>query len=118
MNNLCKICKTTIHGRSDKIFCSASCKSTYHRKLRKATNRVTIKIDEFLHRNRSILLEVLGKNKIQCKVKRTVLEYKKFRFKYHTHFHINIQGKMYLHVYDLAWMEFSDDEILIIRRKE
>jgi hypothetical protein len=25
---------------------------------------------------------------------------------------------MYHHVYDFAWMEFSDDEVLIVRQKK
>ncbi|WP_299685259.1 hypothetical protein [uncultured Dokdonia sp.] len=85
--------------------------------MRKVTNNVSISIDRFLHRNRSILLEILGKNKVQIKVSRTVLEQKKFRFKYHTHYHINSKGKMYHYVYDLSWMQFSDDQILINRAK-
>jgi len=57
------------------------------------------------------------KNGIQKKVARIVLEKKKFRFKYHTHFHINSKGKTFHFIYDLAWMEFSDDEILIVRKR-
>jgi len=30
--------------------------------------------------------------------------------------HTNKQGKTYFHLYDFAWMEFSDDSILIVRR--
>ena len=113
----CKICKNEFLGRTDKIFCSVNCKSTYHRKLRRVTKSATFDIDEVLHRNRSILLELLGKNGTQKKVKRIVLVKKKFQFKYLTHFYINSQGKMYHQVYDFAWMEFSDDEILIVKRK-
>jgi len=113
----CKICKKKYIGRTDKLFCSTGCKSFYHRKLRKVTRVAVIDIDEILHRNRAILLEVLGKNGVQKKVKRLTLVKKKFQFKYLTHFHINSQGKMYHHVYDFAWMEFSDDEILIVKRK-
>jgi len=113
----CKICKNEFLGRADKMFCSDSCKSTYHRKLRRVTKSATLDIDEILHRNRSILLEILGKNGVQKKVKRLVLVKKKFQFKYSTHFHINSQDKMYHHVYDFAWMEFSNDEILIVKRK-
>jgi hypothetical protein len=113
----CKICKNEFSGRSNMIFCSVACKSTYHRKLRRVTKSATIDIDEILHRNRSILLEVLGKNGTQKKIKRLILVKKKFQFNYLTHFYINSQGKMYHHVYDFAWMEFSDDEILIVKRK-
>ena len=110
--------KKKVIGRSDKLFCTVSCKSKYHRKLRNKTEVVTLTIDAILHRNRSILLEVLGEMNIKIKVARLLLEKKKFRFKYHTHFHINSRGKIYHHIYDLAWMTFSDDEILIVRRKK
>ena len=114
----CKICKKNVKGRSDKIFCSVSCKSEYHRKLRNVTKIATKEIDTILHRNRSILLEIIGKNKTQLKINRILLEKKKFHFKYHTHSYINSRGKTYYHVYDFSWMEFSDDEILIIRNKK
>ncbi len=115
-DNLCKICKKIILGRMDKKFCSSSCKNIYHKGLRKFVNQKTIEIDKILHRNRAILQEVMGKKKIQITINRIVIEKKKFRFKYHTHFHVNNRGKMYHHVYDIAWMEFSDDEVLIVKR--
>lgn len=116
MAKTCKICKKVLKGRADKIFCSVACKNFYHTNLRKASNRVAHKINEYLLRNHGILLEILGKNKTQIKIKRTILEQKKFRFKYHTHFHINNKGKMFYYLYNIAWMEFSDDEILIVKR--
>ena len=112
----CKICNNEIIGRADKLFCSIKCKNYYHTNLRRVTKMAVKEIDIILHRNRSILLEILGKQKIQKKVKRIILEKKKFRFKYHTHTTINKQGKTYIYIYDFAWMEFSNDEILIIRR--
>lgn len=117
MKNKCKICAKILHGRSDKIFCSVDCKNEYHKHLRYATKRAAIEINGYLKRNYSILLELLGKNKIQAKVYRNKLEQKKFRFKYHTHFHINSKNKMFHYIYDLAWMEFSDDEILVIKKR-
>lgn len=113
----CKICKNKISGRSDRIFCSIKCKNYYHVNLRKVTNEATRTIDEILHRNRSILLELMGKNTVQKKVDRTALEFKKFRFKYMTHYHTNKHGKIYNYIYDFAWMEFSSDIILIVRKK-
>lgn len=113
----CKMCPKIIKGRSDKTFCSVACKSAYHFKLRSVTKIATIEIDKILHRNRSILLELIGKSRKQIKIKRILLEKKKFNFKYKTHFYINSQNKTYHYVYDFAWMEFSNDEILIIKRK-
>ncbi len=113
----CKICSKPIIGRSDKIFCSVRCKNYYHTNLRRVTNLAVKDIDKILHRNRSILLEIMGKRKTQIKVERIVLDKKKFNYKYHTHLHTNSKGKTYFYVYDFAWMEFSDDEILIVRKR-
>ncbi len=116
MDRKCKICANPIRGRIDKIFCSTYCKNYYHKHLRYAALKAAAEINGYLIRNYSILLELLGKKRISIKVYRNVLEKKKFRFKYHTHLHVNSKAKTYFYVYDLAWMEFSDDEILIVRK--
>ena len=113
----CKICKKEVEGRTDRKFCSITCKNYYHIHLRHASKQAAISINEYLKRNHGILLEQLGKNKSQVKVYRNILEDKKFRFKYHTHSQINSKGKIFHYIYDLAWMEFSDDEILIVRQR-
>lgn len=113
----CRICNKIIIGRNDKKFCSIKCKNYYHTNLRRVTNIAVEDINKILHRNRSILLEVMGKHKIQNKIDRIELEKRKFNFKYHTHFTVNSKGKTYFYVYDFAWMEFSNNEILIIRKK-
>ena len=112
----CIMCKSKLVGRSDKKYCSTKCKSIYHRKLSNATNIATKRIDKILHRNRSILLEVLGKYKLQGKIPISTLEKKKFNFNYITKYYINSKGKIYNHVYDFSWMTFSDNQVLIIRR--
>ena len=80
--SFCKICKSKIIGREDKVFCTVKCKNFYHVNLRKVTKSVVKPIDEILHRNRSILLEIMGKKKSQIKINRLILEKKKFNFKY------------------------------------
>ncbi len=115
MPRKCKLCENQVKGRSDKVFCSNKCKSTYHSKLNKVTNIATARIDTILHRNRSILLEILGKNTRQKKVTRDLLDNKNFHYNYITHYHVNKQGKFVNYVYDFSWMIFSDQEVLIIR---
>lgn len=113
----CRICKKILKGRKDQLFCSIKCKNYYHINLRAVTKNEAMSIDRHLHRNRSILLEIMGKNETQKKVERIVLEEKKFHFKYLTHFYVNSKGKMMHYVYDFGWMDFSDDEVLIVRKK-
>jgi len=111
----CKICSTVIVGRSNKIFCAIKCKNYYHTNLRRVTKDTCLEIDRILHRNRSILLEILGKNLTRKKVARLVLDKKKFNYKYSTHSYVNSQGKTYRFLYDFGWMEFTDQEVVIIR---
>lgn len=112
---LCKLCKSPLYGRRDKIFCSVKCKSSYHEKLSEVTFKASAQIDKILHRNRSILLEIMGKNSAQKKIDRSTLDYKKFHFGYITHYHINSQNKMVHYVYDFSWMIFSDQQVLLKR---
>jgi len=113
----CRICSKELAGRSDRKFCSARCKNYYHTNLRRVTDGAVKQINTILHRNRSILLEILGKQKTQVRIDRIILDRKKFNFKYLTHFQVNSQGKTYHYVYDMAWMEFSDNEVLIVRKR-
>ncbi len=121
MNRLitsCIMCKKKLVGRSDKKFCSLDCKNEYHQKLRAVTQVATQSIDRILHRNRSILLELMGKNKTQMKIDRKLLDRKNFKYNYITGYYVNARGKTYHYVYDFSWMEFSDREILINRRRK
>ena len=113
----CKICNNELTGWRGQIICSVKCKNYYHRHLCYASVQAAIPTKEYMKRNHRILQEQLGKNKTQIKVYRNVLADKKVRFKYHTHTHVNKKGKIYDYVYNLGWMELSDDEILIILKR-
>lgn len=115
-NRRCLVCTAEVVGRIGKVFCSIKCKNFYHKSLRYKSVKAAIRINEYLKRNHGILLEILGKNVTQKKVYRNILADKKFRFKYHTHTHTNSTGKVMHYIYNLGWMEFSDDEILIVRK--
>lgn len=45
-----------------------------------------------------------------------VLERAKFRFDYHTGIYLNKEGKTYHLVYDFAWMEFTNQSVLVVRK--
>jgi len=100
--NTCRICKKSISGRSDKQFCSTKCRSFYHNSLKKVTQSATAAVDTILHRNRSILLEIMGKNAHQKTVPLSVLEKKKFSFNHCTGIYENAKGKRYYNVARVA----------------
>lgn len=111
----CRMCKSPMMGRSDKKFCSLECKNHYHIKLRQVTRKATHATDLRLHRNRSILLEIMGKKGIKKKVDKAVLEASKFNFELVTGYHMNSRNKMVNYVYDFSWSTFSDRQVLITR---
>ena len=93
----CKVCNSEFFGRKDKIFCSLSCKNDYHITLRTVTKKTAFQLDKILHRNRSILLEILGPKLRKKIILKSELVNKNFQFKFLTHFNINSQGKYYYH---------------------
>ena len=111
----CRLCQELFTGRRDKLFCSVKCKTSYHEQLSQVTFEASKRIDKILHRNRSILLELMGKEGKQKKLYKKILDAKKFNWTYITHYHINSQNKTVHYVYDFSWMIFSDQEVLIKR---
>ena len=113
----CKLCKKIVRGRSDKLFCTISCKSIYHNKLKKVTEDVSSDVDKILHRNRSILLEILGKRTTQKMIPKFTLDKKKFNYSFITGTHVNKQGKRVFNIYDFSYLVFSTQDVLIVRNK-
>ncbi len=112
----CRQCKKKVHGRADKIYCSIKCKNDYARQMRWRNKDECKVVDTYLHRNRTVLIELMKNKSKQTTVNKTVLDKKKFRFNYCTSTYENAQGKRYHIVYDFAWMKFSNGKVLIIRR--
>ena len=113
----CKQCGKPFRGRPDKKYCGVPCKNRFNH-LRRARTRSEVKrVDAFLHRNREILEEVMeGKGK-KWTFSRRLIDRMGFRFTYMTGYYFNKEGKMYRLVYDYAWMDFSDQKILVVRRQ-
>jgi hypothetical protein len=60
-------------------------------------------IDSLLHRNRIILMTLMGDSKKET-FEKIVLTRAKFRFEFHTGHYINKEGKTYWLIYDYGWM--------------
>jgi hypothetical protein len=115
MEQQCLQCNKSFKGRSDKKFCSADCKNSYHSQHRKNTRTEVEEIDGYLHRNREILALLMGDG-VKDTIERSVLVRAKFRWEYCTGIYKNKENKIYYIVYDYAWMEFTEQKILIVRK--
>ena len=105
MKKTCLQCNKETRGRSDKKFCSLTCKNLHASTTRRMTRDAVAEIDGYLHRNREILATLMGEaSKIELDL--IVLTRTGFRYEYHTGTYLNKEGKLYRLVYDYAWMDF------------
>ncbi len=116
MARACLNCGIKLQGRADKKYCSLSCKNAFNATQRRQTRSVTRDVDRILHRNHEILQTIMGEKRKKMMIARLELTKMGFHFDYLTGIYTNRQGKTYHNVYDFAWMEFSNQEILIIKR--
>jgi hypothetical protein len=115
MKRNCLQCGTSLQGRSDKRYCSVACKNEHNHRNRSQTKEAVAEIDSYLHRNREILATLMGDSNKET-LDRAVLTRAKFRWEYMTGIYKNKQGKWYHLVYDYAWMEFTDQHVMIVRK--
>jgi hypothetical protein len=116
MKKNCLHCKMPFVGRTDKKFCSTVCKNAFNSAQRSKTQSITHEVDKYLHRNRVILSLLMGKSKKEM-FDKLILVRAGFKFEYMTGIYFNKENKMYRLVYDYAWMDFSDQKVLIIQKQ-
>lgn len=100
----CLACNSNLQGRSDKVFCDAHCKSSYHyRRSIEETPRFYIQVDNQLKLNRKILKNFNKAGK--ATVRSTKLIELGFNQKYFTHYWKNNKGDIYLFVYEFGFLK-------------
>ena len=130
---LCIHClKNKVIGRSDKVYCSESCRSEANnervREQRQSTNPVPtapasepsvpdfIKgINEILLNNHRILDEILGTRQT-CQMKQRDIDGRGFRFKYFTSCSETEEGEAYYFCYELGYKKLENEKMVIVRR--
>lgn len=81
----CVVCKKSISGRSDKVFCSSNCKNHYHSTYRKEKRSAAFLIDSILTKNYQIIAGLMMPGTIQLKIARLALDKSGFNPEYFTH---------------------------------
>ena len=115
----CPVCGKQIIGRSDKKYCSISCKNKFHHPSQNRKGDTIKTINRFLFQNFKILEAVFKEEKKdKLMVPRLLLDKMGFHFNYCTACYINKQGKLYRYIYNYAWMEFSNQELMLVRKKD
>lgn len=103
---VCPICESPIKGRSDKIYCSHSCKSSHQYELRQEKDKFFLKVDKQLKTNRKILKKYNRTG--MTTLRRKVLHQEGFNPNYFTHYWKNSKGDLYLFCYDYGFLKLKE----------
>lgn len=118
--NYCLHCRSILEGRSDKKFCDAYCKSSFHYQSSKQKEEtIYVKIDKQLKTNRRLLKHFNRSGYASIDVQD--LNDLGFNPKYFTHYWKNKKGNIYLFCYEYGFIKktlnFKKKYILIIWQK-
>ncbi len=107
----CLECQIPIKGRSDKRFCSDTCRVHHHNKISASFNSLKKQTHIILNQNRKILKKIndLGIKSIN---KKDLVNHD-FNFDYHTSVFQTLNQKTYFYCYDYGYCQLGDEKLLI-----
>lgn len=110
MQRTCITCQSRLRGRSDQRFCSDYCRNRYHNGKKKKEYSFYRKVNQILHRNRTILHQLASN--YQIRVSSEELKAIGFRFDYCTSWQLSAEQELIFVCYDMAY-QHSEGEVLI-----
>ncbi len=110
---LCLECERPVFGRSDKKFCSDSCRNTFNNKANAPSDLVR-NVNSILGRNRRILLELNPEG--EQKTHRDQLLKRGFDFDYYTNSFTTKTGDQYKFCYEQGYLTMEDGFVLLVVR--
>lgn len=100
----CLACDRNLQGRSDKIFCDAHCKSSYHyKKSLEDAPKFYNRVDNQLKQNRRILKNFNKAGKAFVRANKLIEL--GFNSNFFTHYWKNKKGDVYLFVYEFGFLK-------------
>ena len=113
----CLACGKVLEGRTDKKFCDAYCKSSYHyKKSKEEAPRFYNKVDNQLKLNRKILKNYNKAGKATLRAE-TIMKIG-FDPNFFTHYWKNTKGDVYLFVYEYGFLrkkEHGLDKFVLVK---
>lgn len=99
---LCTVCGAAVKGRSDKVFCSANCKSIAQYERRQENERFYLEVEGKLRTNRKLLKRFNAAGYSTVTVGTLIGE--GFDPNFFTHYWKNGQGEVYLFCYEFGFL--------------
>lgn len=112
----CLACGEVVKGRSDKRFCDDGCRNSYNNKFNSVGNNYVRQVDRSLKKNRRILEEALGEEKL-VKIPKAKLTEKGFSTRFLTSQLVTAKGQTYFFVYEYGYLPLENDLFLIVRQR-
>ncbi len=116
MKKECLECREKFHGRADKKFCSAHCRSVYNNRRNRDFNNFMRNINNILRKNRRILADANTTGK--TRVHRDKLMEQGFKFAYFTNEYVTKAGRVYRFCYDQGYIETENGYLTLVVRQE
>lgn len=116
MKRICPECGEEYTGRSDKKFCSASCRAGHHNRARAEELSFQRTVNNILRHNRNVLAELNPEGKTN--VRRDRMIDRGFKFRYFTNEYVTRNGTLYHFCYDYGYRVEEGDWVLVIKRQE
>lgn len=115
MERKCIVCGDRLVGRSDKKFCSDSCRNTYNNSLKQSNNNLIRNVNNQLRKNHRILESINTDNK--TKTTKARLIQLGFSFDHITGVYTTKTGSTYYYVYDQGYLPLDNDFYLLVKRE-
>ena len=112
----CLECGRAFQGRSDKKFCTDSCRNSYNNRKKAPHSNSVRRINAILGRNRRILEEMNPSGK--TKSHKDKLLKAGFDFNYITNTYKNKSGDEYRFCYEQGYLETGSGFLLLVKRED
>jgi len=116
VNRSCLECGVKIIGRSDKKFCSDSCRNTYNNEQNKDATNLIRNTNNQLRKNYRILQKLNPNDKTKTTKSKLLLS--GFDFNLFTSIYTTKTGNVYYFVYDQGYLILENDYLALVKRNK
>ncbi len=114
---ICQYCGKMFRGRTDKKYCSSSCKNAFHQHNPHPARAYLKTIERSLRQNHAVLAQLPWEKERILNFSKIELLAKGFDFRLCTGVFTSNKGRQFFYVYDFAWIENENETISILRKQ-
>jgi predicted nucleic acid-binding Zn ribbon protein len=116
MSRVCLECGESISGRSDKKFCTDSCRNAFNNRLNSNETNYVRNVNNTLRKNRRILQDLLPTEETS-RCSRSKLVELGFDFHFFTSTYTNRKGETYFYCYEFGYLPLENEYFCLVRKR-